>query len=158
VRLRARDLLDRLRPVGSPGAAAPAGVPVDRRAGLAAELAPVFAALADVENECHRIRAAAVAQAARRRQAGIERASDLLSRARTDAEAERAAAAAELRRRAETAAAEMQARADRGAEEIRGRAHRQLPSVVAAVLDRVRVDIDAVIADAPRVAGSGRHR
>ena len=146
MRLSARDVLDRLRPAGSPGAAAPAGVPVDRRAGAAAELAPVFAALADVEDDCRRVRAAATAEAARRRQAGIQRAADLLARARLGAEGERAAAAAELRRRADTAAAELQSRADREAAELRERALRQRSQMVGAVLDRVRADLGAVAA------------
>lgn len=150
MRLSARDVLDRLRPVGSPGAAAPAGVPVDRRAGLEAELAPVFAALADIEDECRRIRSAAATEAARRRQSGIERARDVLSQARIDARAERAGAAAELRRRAETAAAELQARADHEAEEVRQRADRQLPDTVAAVLSRVRDDIRTLSGDIAR--------
>ncbi|HET8769051.1 MAG TPA: hypothetical protein VFM86_17125, partial [Pedococcus sp.] len=49
---RVRDLLLRFRPTGTPGPAGPAGVPVDRSAELAAELAPVLAALAATEAEC----------------------------------------------------------------------------------------------------------
>ncbi len=155
MRLSTRDVLDRLRPVGSPGAAAPAGVPVDRRAGLEAELAPVFAALTGVEDECRRIRSAAAAEAARRRQSGIDRARDVLSQARLDVRAERAGAAAELRRRAETVAAELQAQADHEAEEIRQRADRQLPNTVAMVLSRVRDDIRALAGDIAQASRSG---
>ena len=40
-------ILDRFRPVGAPGAAGPVGVPAADDQGPAAEVAPVFAALAD---------------------------------------------------------------------------------------------------------------
>ena len=42
----ARDMLQRFRPIGTPGAAAPAGVPADRAAELGRELQPVFDELA----------------------------------------------------------------------------------------------------------------
>ncbi|HEU4349929.1 MAG TPA: hypothetical protein VFR35_19300, partial [Actinoplanes sp.] len=64
---RARDFLERLRPAGVPGAAGPAGVPADRVSEIAAELEPVFAALAGVEDEVRLRREAATAEAARRR-------------------------------------------------------------------------------------------
>ena len=46
-----RQFLGRFRPAAVPGPAAAAGVPVDRRVEAAAELAPVFALLAEVESE-----------------------------------------------------------------------------------------------------------
>ena len=52
---RVRDVLYRFRPAGAPGAASSAGVPVDRSADLAAELEPVFALLADTEQEVCRL-------------------------------------------------------------------------------------------------------
>ena len=65
---RVRDLLYRFRPSGAPGAATAAGVPVDRTAKLAAELDPVFARLADTEEEC-----AAILAEGRRRAEDIRR-------------------------------------------------------------------------------------
>jgi V/A-type H+/Na+-transporting ATPase subunit D len=48
----ARDLLERFRPAGTPGAAAPAGVPYDRGAALEDELRPVLALLSPTEERC----------------------------------------------------------------------------------------------------------
>jgi hypothetical protein len=50
------EFLRRFRPAGTPGAAARAGVPVDRAAEAAGELAPVLALLADVESATAEIR------------------------------------------------------------------------------------------------------
>jgi hypothetical protein len=50
------DLLNRFRPAGTPGAAARAGVPVDRAAEAAAELEPVLALLAEAESACAAVR------------------------------------------------------------------------------------------------------
>jgi hypothetical protein len=46
------DLLQRLRPVGAPGAVGPVAVPVHADDVLAAELAPLFDALEPVLTEC----------------------------------------------------------------------------------------------------------
>nr|HYS37721.1 hypothetical protein [Pseudonocardiaceae bacterium] len=61
-----RNFRYRYRPAGTPGAATQAGVPVDRTAEATAELAPVFALLADVEHDAIAIRARGT-QAARQR-------------------------------------------------------------------------------------------
>jgi hypothetical protein len=61
---RARDLLARFRPVGAPGAAAPAGVPADRGSERDRELQAVFDELADTEEQAAAIRAAADREAA----------------------------------------------------------------------------------------------
>ncbi|HEX7745917.1 MAG TPA: hypothetical protein VF462_11720, partial [Micromonosporaceae bacterium] len=58
-----RELLDRFRPAGAPGAASAAGVPADRQTTASAELDPVFAALADVVAKCAGLRATAVRDA-----------------------------------------------------------------------------------------------
>lgn len=81
---RGRDFLERFRPAGTPGALAARGVPADRVAELAAELAPVFALLEPVQQQSAAIRARAQAEADQRRTA---------ARA-ADAQAERALAAA----------------------------------------------------------------
>jgi hypothetical protein len=86
----ARDLLQRFRPVGAPGAAAPAGVPADRVAELGRELQPVFDALADAQEEAARIREAGAAQARALHDRAVEQAAALLQAARQDAVATRA--------------------------------------------------------------------
>jgi vacuolar-type H+-ATPase subunit H len=154
---RARDLLDRLRPVGTPGAATPVGVPADRRAEVAAELEPVFALLADVEAECERLRRAADADASRRQTDAAQRAREIVARARAAAKAERAATAARLRAESDADAAELQAGAEREAEEVRRRAQGQIAAVVAAVVDQVRLDLEDLIASAgPAATERGR--
>ncbi|WP_067453172.1 hypothetical protein [Actinomadura macra] len=92
-----RDLLERFRPAGAPGAAAVA-VPADRRSVLAAELEPVFALLAGTEEERHRLADEAERDARAVRDAAREEAAALVRRAKADAAAERAEAAAAVRR------------------------------------------------------------
>jgi len=82
-----QDFLQRFRPAGAPGAPGRAAVPADRVAEATAELAPVFAALADVHPEVDGIRSRAVARAAARRRAAAEEA----ERIRADAPSRRAA-------------------------------------------------------------------
>src|SRR5689334_2559427 len=97
---RLRDLLDRFRPAGAPGAASAAGVPVDRREGVVAELEPVFAALAGVDAACAELRRTARAQAQRCLEDARDRAGAIVSRATGSIAAERAAAAVTVRARA----------------------------------------------------------
>ena len=151
---RAREVLERLRPVGAPGAAGPAGVPVDRRAEVAAELEPVFAALADTGSEVQRLLEAGAAEARRRRELASRRAAQILATARRDAQAERAQVAAGLRHQADVAAAEARAAAETEAERIRRGARRRLPSLVARVVERVRADLE--LAASPRGPGGAR--
>ena len=102
---RVRDVLQRFRPSGAPGAATAAGVPVDRAGELAAELEPVLALLAETEREC-----ADLLDRARREEAAIrardaERARSIVAAGRARVEAERAAAAARSRGRGGTESA-----------------------------------------------------
>jgi hypothetical protein len=85
---RVRDFLYRFRPAGAPGAAAEAGVPIDRTAELTAELEPLFASLARTERECANIRDHAKADAAaiRDQQADLARGVISAGEARTAAE------------------------------------------------------------------------
>ncbi|HTY73602.1 MAG TPA: hypothetical protein VMI11_14475 [Actinomycetes bacterium] len=135
---RVRDLLYRFRPAGAPGAASAAGVPVDRRADMASELAPLFGLLTDTEGECVRIRERADADAAETRREAATEAGDILATARRAADGERAAAASRVGVRA---AAETQAEA-RGAEAraaaVRAAGEGRLDAVVDAVMERVR--------------------
>ncbi len=135
----ARDLLERFRPVGTPGpAAAPAGVPVDRRAELEAELGPVLSELSATERECQRIRSSAHAHAERTRLEAAARATGVIAGARSRAEAERAAVAArELGRVQRLADAEVAEAAHEAAELLR-RAGARTPPLVLETVDRVR--------------------
>ena len=63
---RPRDLLQRFRLAGTPGAPAAPGVPADRVAEVSAELEPVLARLAAAEQEAERLRTGARDEAARR--------------------------------------------------------------------------------------------
>lgn len=81
-----RGFLDRFRPAGTPGAASPAGVPVDRAATTAAELLPLLDRLDAVQDEADRLRTNAREEAAHLRRAGTRAAAALVQQARDDTE------------------------------------------------------------------------
>ena len=116
---RARDLLNRFRPSGTPGTAGVAGVPVDRTAGAAAELAPLLAALEPTERECQALLDRAEADARRIRRQAEQEAQQLVVEARERQSAERAAVVAELRDHRAAKAAATATEAERRAAEIR---------------------------------------
>jgi hypothetical protein len=134
---RARDLLARFRPAGTPGAAAPAGVPADRVAEAQRELEPVFAALADVRAEADRIRAEAAAEAARRRERAATEADRIRASARLDAEGRRAEAAARVGRRRAREMEAVTATAERAAADIGRRARGRMAGYVERVVNGV---------------------
>jgi hypothetical protein len=88
-----RQFLGRFRPAAVPGPAAAAGVPADRRVEAAAELAPVFALLADVETEIAAITADGAEQARRIRRDAERTAAAMAAEAESTARPIRAAAA-----------------------------------------------------------------
>jgi dihydroxyacetone kinase len=135
--LSARDLLDRFRPVGAPGAAAPAGVPADRVAELSRELQPVFDELVEVQRQCAELRTAVAAEVMVRRVAGAARARAIVAAARLDAEAQRADEAARERRETEQESAATIAAAEREAAEIHRRAEERMDGHVAHVVSAV---------------------
>jgi hypothetical protein len=135
---RARDLLNRFRPSGTPGAAGAAAVPVDRAAGAAAELAPVFAALAPTERRCEELLAEAQADARRLRREAEEEAERLVAVARDRQATERAAVLAELRARRSADAAAAADAARRQAVEVGDRAEARMAGCVADVVAAVR--------------------
>ena len=128
-----RAFLERFRPVGTPGAAAARGVPADRVAELAAELAPVFDLLTATQERGDRIRTAADQEADRRCIEALSGAEAMVSAARRLAESERAAAAADLARAADVEAAQLLAAAARDADAVRQSAGRRMPDLAAAV-------------------------
>lgn len=125
-----RDYVRRFRPAGTPGAAAPAGVPVDRVAERAVELAPVFEALRGATEEATDLVATARREADRRRAASVEDANVRLAEARQRAEAVRATAAAKAVADAAEERAALLDGARRDAAEVAGRAAEQLPLLV----------------------------
>lgn len=135
---RARDLLNRFRPSGTPGAAGAAGVPVDRAAGAAAELAPLFAALAPTERRCEELLTDAEADARRIRREAEEEAARLVAAARDRQSTERAAVLAELRARRSADAAAAADAAERQATEVRDRAEARMGDCVEDVVAAVR--------------------
>jgi F0F1-type ATP synthase membrane subunit b/b' len=128
--VRSRDLLQRFRLAGTPGAASVAGVPADRVAEVSAELEPVFARLSDVQEQARRVRAAGQEEAERRRHDAREQARVIVGAAHREADAIRAGAAAELRRTADAESAAALTAADEEAERIRARVAERLPGYV----------------------------
>lgn len=136
-----RNLLDRFRPAGAPGAPSAAGVPADRRASAAAELAPVFAALASTARQCAALRAAAADDGARQEAEAIEQARTLVARSRVDAQAQRSAAATTAYQHGAAEAARIGERATAQSEAIQREAQRDQPALVAAAVARVRAEL-----------------
>ena len=139
--MRSRDLLQRFRLAGTPGAASVTGVPADRVAEVSAELEPVFLLLADVQENARQLRASGQDEAARRRQDAEEHARALVGAAHREADALRAEAAAAVRRRAEAETAAVLSTADRDAERIRRQVADQLPGYVDRVVGAVRATL-----------------
>ncbi len=148
-----RDLLNRFRPAGTPGAAARPGVPADRVAEAAAELGPVLDRLAAVESECDRLREAAALDAEKTLARAREQAAALVASARARADGERAAAAARARRLAGAEATRLLEDAERQAAGLRRLTEGRLPAYVTRVVAMVRaVGTDEL---APAGGGSG---
>jgi len=138
-----RDFLTRFRPAGSPGAAARAGVPVDRSGELEAEVAPVLARLDDTEAECDRLIAQARREAeqivAAARSAADAIAADAAQRADTVREqvAQQVLAAARRQSARATQAATQQAA------QIRDLARQRTPALVGQIVGTIRqVQVD----------------
>lgn len=134
---RVRDLLQRFRPAGAPGAASRTGVPVDRRADLAAELAPLFAQLASTERLCADIRDRSQHDLADIRARDTERASRILAAASARIEAERAASTVAIQHRAEAESVAELTAAQHAAAELQRRALERMPAYVERVVAAV---------------------
>ena len=135
-------VLDRFRPAGAPGGAAPAGVPADRSAAVAAELAVVFAQLDDTEREADRVRAAGLAEAERVRQAAAQRSAAVVADAHQRAEAERAAAGADRQRTALEEDQRILAAATAEGQRVRAVSEQRLPEYVDRVVATARGLLD----------------
>jgi hypothetical protein len=135
---RARDFLARFRPVGTPGAAAAAGVPADRMVEAAAELEPLFAMLADTEAKAESIHTSADQRIAENHELAAERAIEVLAQARLRADAERADASAKARAVADQQAAQELAVAEDEAARIQESANELMDAQVAEIVAAVR--------------------
>jgi hypothetical protein len=138
----ARDLLHRFRPAGAPGAAGATGVPAGRGADPTAELLPVFARLTATDRDCALILEQARAAAGQVRAGAADRARALVVAAGQRVDSERAAVAAQARRRGKDESARTLATAAKEAEQVRRRAAERLPSEVEAVLTAVQALVD----------------
>jgi hypothetical protein len=147
---RVRDLLYRFRPTGTPGAATAAGVPVDRRGDLAAELEPLFSRLEATGRQCAQILEQGRRDAAVTRSRAEDRAGAVLSAAAHHAEAERAAAAARVGRDAALSFADSRRDAEREAAQVRELAAARMTAFTRMVVDDVR----AVLVGTPVHQGS----
>ena len=147
------EFLRRFRPAGTPGAAARAGVPVDRAAEAAGELAPILALLAEVESATAEIRERARLDAVELRDQARARAAGLVAEARARAEAERADAAALARARGDAESTRLADQAQRQAATRRELAERRMPGYVARVVRMVEA-----AGEEPAAAGAGDAR
>ncbi len=140
---RLRDVLYRFRPAGTPGRASASAVPVDRAAGLVAELEPVFARLTPVESSCDdMVQAARTAAAATRAAAAVE-ADRVIARAREQVGTERARAGQQARERQEAESAQVMAAAGDEVEQCRLRTSALLPGYV----DRVVASLSPLLGE-----------
>lgn len=143
-----QDFLNRFRPAGAPGSAAPRGVPADRSAAAAAELMPVLVRLDDAHREAERIRATALEQAERLRRDGREAAAALLEHARENVETVAAQAATAV-----LAAAQTEVPAEPpGGPRLPRRAEERLP----AYIDRVVTTARELVGEVGASTGAGR--
>ena len=132
------DFLSRFRPAGAPGAAAPAGVPVDRAAEAAAELEPILVLLVEAESACAAVRERALQDAKDVRERARARADGQLAEARSRADGERAAAAAGARARGQAESARLAGQAERRATTRRELAEQRMPGYIDRVVAMVR--------------------
>ena len=131
------NILDRFRPVGAPGPAGPAGVPATGDQGPAAELAPVFAALAQDVEHCRTLVEEARRDAAAALSRSQEQAAAITAQARLDAGAERAHAAARVEQAALKRDALLLAQARKEADNLEEDRAAMLPGTVRRVIDHL---------------------
>lgn len=152
---RSRDLLERFRPAGAPGAATPPGVPAERGASVRDELTPVLALLAPTEAEVEAVQEEARANAARISADASNRAAALAAQAHERADEARAEASARARRRRDEATSAELDRSSREAEQLRTAARPRLAAVVASVVSAVREELVARSSAAGRATDAG---
>lgn len=135
------DLLQRLRPVGAPGAAGPVAVPAEEEDATALELAPVFDALAPVLAECAAIRSAAERAGADEVTRARREADALLADAAARAPGERAGAATRVQRSGDAETEAVLAAAGAEAERLRAAGRQQLAELTDLVITNIRAGL-----------------
>lgn len=149
-----RDLLMRFRPVSTPGPAA-TGVPADRTAELAAELAPTLALLDRTAGQAAAVREAALHEAERIRAEAARQAERLVAGAVDRSGRVRTRAAARHSERGRRDAAAIRATGQRDAAALVYRAAARLPAVADGVTSQVRRQLG--LSGLPRpTPGSGK--
>ncbi|MGZ4743872.1 MAG: hypothetical protein ACXVYS_11775 [Oryzihumus sp.] len=138
---RTRDLLERFRPAGAPGAAAPAGVPSVHAASLREELLPVLALLEPTESEVDAVHTDASTRAERISADARTRAAELAAQARARADEARAEAAARQQRQGDEALAVELGHARQDAARLQSAARERVPALVSRVLSLVREEL-----------------
>ena len=136
-----RDFLMRFRPVGSPGRAAPGGVPADRSAELSAELDPPLSMLEQAEAEARAVSERAVRRAAEVRAEATRQAEEIVEQARARTHDVRVETADRVRREAEAEAAELLASAEHEAAAVRHRIETRMPVLVDRVAEFVTEEL-----------------
>jgi len=140
-----RNFLGRFRPVGAPGAAAPRGVPADRIAEAAIELAPLLALLDEIDAEAEQIRSQATAEAEKLRSDGARQAAAIVTRARGRSESMADEVAAGLRSRVAAEQAELDSAHAIALDRLR----MQTTARMAGYVERVVVQARALIVESP---------
>jgi cell division septum initiation protein DivIVA len=143
-----RNILDRFRPAGTPGAAGRPGIPADRSADAAAELTAMLALLDDVQEEAARTRQAAADRAQEIRRAAHRQAAEIVTNARNDAESVRAQSEADALRETDADADEMRRQTKAEIARLRQRAGERLAHDVDTVAAQAREWLDALVRSA----------
>lgn len=139
-----RELLNRFRPTGAPGAASVTGVPVDRRARAESELEPVFAALAASQWRCGELRRIATALAANRVTDAHAEAEAMIARAQRAAPQDRVASAVVARQAADAELTRIEQDADRRSVHVRERSDQMMTELVADAISHMLTGIAAL--------------
>ena len=130
--------MERIRPAGTPGAAARPGVPSDRSAEAAAELTPLLLLLDDVQDEAERMRRDAIDRVDEIRRTAQREADQIVTRARLDAQSVRAEAEAKAQSRATVMWADRQAQNTAEIERLQQRGAERMPHYVDRVVSLAR--------------------
>ena len=140
-----RNVLDRFRPAGTPGAAGRPGIPADRGADAAAELTEVLALLDDAQEEAARTRQAATDRAQEIRRTAQRQAAELVAKARHDAESVRAQSEADALREADADEDNMRSQTEAEIARLRQRAGERLAHDADTVAAAARGWLDALV-------------
>ncbi|HTX96935.1 MAG TPA: hypothetical protein VME67_20045 [Mycobacterium sp.] len=140
-----RNVLDRFRPAGTPGAAGRPGIPADRSADAAAELTEVLALLDEAQEEAARTRQTATDRAQEIRRDAQRRAAELVAKARQDAERVRAQSEADALRQANADEDNMRSQAEAEVARLRQRAGEHLAQDADSVAAQARGWLDALV-------------